>query len=92
LRHLLAQLGDITRGEARALGAETRGDIVGHRRDLVVGIGVAEGRHRERAVRRQSRGPPQHDLRDIGAAGIVDRGVVLVEKTLLNNVTRYSAF
>jgi hypothetical protein len=53
---------------------------------------VAEGRHRERAVRRQSRGPPQHDLRDIGAAGIVDRGVVLVEKTLLNNVTRYSAF
>jgi hypothetical protein len=43
LRDLLAQLSDIACGEARALGTEAGGDIIGDRRDLVVGIGMTEG-------------------------------------------------
>ena len=38
------------------LAAEPRGDVVGDRRDLVVGIGIAERRHRERAVGRMTFG------------------------------------
>ena len=49
IRRLLAKLGYVIRREFRSLGAEARGDIVGDGGDLVVAIGIAERRHRERA-------------------------------------------
>ena len=49
VRRLLAKLGHVVRHEFRSLCTEARGDIVGDGRDLVVAIGIAERRHRERA-------------------------------------------
>jgi hypothetical protein len=42
---LAAEAGDITLGERGTFGAEARGDVVGHRSNLFVGVGAAEGGH-----------------------------------------------
>jgi hypothetical protein len=52
LRRLLAQISDIPCRQLRSFRAEPRGDVVRHRRGLVVGIDVAERRHRQRAFGR----------------------------------------
>jgi hypothetical protein len=56
LRRLFPQLRHVMRGDLRSLTAETRRDVVGHCGDFIVGIGVAECRHRQRAVRYLSLG------------------------------------
>src|ERR1700687_4967448 len=73
LRRLLSQLCYILRGELRSLAAEARGDGVGDRGDLDIGIGVAERGHRDSVLWRLPPGPGNHDLGDVGGAGIVDR-------------------
>src|SRR5258708_7111183 len=70
---LLPQLRHVLGGKMRSLAAESCGDVIGDRRDLVVGISVTERRHRYRAFRRMPLGTGDHDLGDIGRAGIVDR-------------------
>ena len=70
---LLAQLRHVFRRELRSFAPETRRDVVSYCRDFVIGIGVAECRHRQRADRYLLLISPKHDLRDIGRAGIVLR-------------------
>ena len=53
--------------------AEAGSDVIGNRGDLGIGIGVAERRHRDRALWRTPLGSGNHDLDDIGRTGIVDR-------------------
>src|SRR5260370_25664866 len=65
LRRLLAQLSHILRRELRCLAAEARGHVIGNRRDLGVGIGIAERTHRDRGLLRMPPGSGNHDLRDI---------------------------
>src|ERR1700753_3636692 len=50
LRDLLAQRHNVLGGQLGTLGAEAGGDVIGHCRDLVVGIGVAEGGHEDVAL------------------------------------------
>ena len=64
-----AQVRDAGRVDVR-WRAEARGHIVGDGGDLRVGVGGAERRHAHRAVRPPLAG--QHDLGDVGCAGIVD--------------------
>src|SRR5258708_5865263 len=65
---LLPQLRHVLGGKLRSLAAEACADVIGDRRDLVVGISVAECRHRDRAFRRMPLGPGDHDLCHIGRA------------------------
>src|SRR5712671_3695088 len=69
---LLPQLGHVLGGKLRSFAAEARGDVVGHGRNLGIGVGVAERRHRDGILWRMSLGPGNHDLRDVRCTGIVD--------------------
>src|SRR5580700_2719219 len=62
LGRLRSQLCHILRSELRSLAAEACGDVVGHIRDLLVGISIAERGHRDSALRRKPSGPGDHDL------------------------------
>jgi hypothetical protein len=53
--------------------SKARGDVIGKRRDLGIGIGAAERRHRDGMFRRQLLGAGKHHLDYICSAGIVDR-------------------
>src|SRR5258708_39089593 len=50
-RRLVPQLRHVLRGDFRRLAAEARGHVIGHGRDLDVGIDAAEGRHRSDIAR-----------------------------------------
>jgi len=53
--------------------SKARGDAIGKSRDLGIGIGAAERRHRDGMFRRQLLGAEKHHLDHICSAGIVDR-------------------
>ena len=56
-----AKGGDLLGRQAR-VGAEARGHIIGDGGDLRVGIGVAEGRHRQAPLRPRFRPPPNRTI------------------------------
>src|ERR1700739_4306383 len=73
LGRLLSQIGYIAACQLRAFGAKTSGDVIGHGRDVVVGIALAEGRHEDLALGCLAIDAMDDRLRHIGGTGIVYR-------------------
>src|SRR5882724_12906480 len=65
LRGLFPERRHVLCGDLSRFAAEACGDVIGHGRNLDIGIGVAERWHRDRTLRRLSLGSGNHDLGDI---------------------------